>query len=533
MVEKSIYDVVKAASLRNPKGFAYDFLGMKRTYEDFMDDIEACAYFLKKEGITKGDIISIYLPNCPMALVFYYAINKIGAISNFIHPKTHVEKNSDIFIKMQPKLIIVLSYMKSKINVINQLPINSKILCVDLSKDLLLKYKMPMFFKELITKTKHKNVIHYNKIKNYETVEQAQIHVGDVATILLTGGTTGKAKGVCLSSENMNNSAIQTSHYRADRGKGDKMLAILPVFHGYGLVNCIHTTISESQEVILLPYYKRKTFRKTIIRCRPNYILGIPVLYQQMINIFEKHDVDFSYLKGLYCGSEKLSDEVLNKFNKMIKSKGSNVPLQEGYGLTECVGACIVMPKDQFKSGSVGKPYVGVQVKIIMAKDGSAGKPYETGEICIKSKTVMIGYYKNKTNSIEELLGERWLHTGDYGYVDEEGYVYFVGRMSRKMKISGHEIFPNKIEELVMSIDGVKNACLVEVSDNEISSMHLYIEKVKKTNKKSIELKILDSCNKNLPSWYKPRKIIIIDKIPKTPLNKNDYKALQELISDN
>src|SRR6056297_1454132 len=306
-LNKTLYQTIKEVSYKNPNSIAYDFLGFRRSYKDFFEDIERCACFLKDLGVKKGDILSLYLPNIPQALELFFAINKIGAVSNFIHPHMPINSDKSILNKMNPKAVFLLDTMDEKLNNLQNNSISDNYVIIKISDYLPNKIKYFYRLKERFQASKIKitdNTKYYKLSKEYyEFLEDENLE--ETATVLLTGGTTGDPKGVCLSSFNINAAAYQTSLHRTNAEPRDKMLAILPIFHGYGLANCIYTTLIEAGEVVLLPYFSEKLFLKTILKKKPNYILGVPALFSKMMDLFKNKEVNLSFFKGLYCGGSK------------------------------------------------------------------------------------------------------------------------------------------------------------------------------------------------------------------------------------
>jgi len=527
-LDKTLYQTIKEISNKNPNNIAYDFLGFKKSYKDFFKDIEKCACYLKDLGIQKGDIISIYLPNIPQALELFFAINKMGAISNFIHPQMPIKSNKSILKKMKPKAVFLLDTMEETLFNLRKNSISDKYILVKISDYLPTRTKYFYKFKEIYqaSKISTKNNIEYYNLSNdyYEFLEND--NPKEVATILLTGGTTGDPKGVCLSSFNINAAAYQTSLHRSNAEPGDKMLAILPIFHGYGLANCIYTTLIEASEVVLLPYFSEKLFINTIIKKKLNYILGVPTLFSKMKDLLSNKDIDLSFFKGLYCGGSKLDENLLIQINDFLKQKNSNVLLREGYGLTECVGACTLMPKNGYKPNSVGLPYEGVSLKIADIDTNNKLDRNKIGRICIKSDTIMVGYYKEAINNIHIDNGKKWLYTDDLGYIDNDGYLYFTDRLSRMVKILGYEVYPANIEQILNNIDFVLDSCVVASNDKQLKILKAYVVLDNLTNKNQKRQIILKTLKKDLPKWSIPREIIFIDKIPKTLFKKKDYKSL-------
>jgi len=524
--DKTIYEAIKTSALKNPDSPAYDFLGFSRSYKEFLNDIERCAARLIELGAGENDYITIYLPNIPRALVLFYAINKIGAVSNFIHPKMPIKNHNDILKEMKPSLVFLLDSMVSNIpELLNIIP-DSKIMLVRASEFMRPLPKLLFTIKTLFNRTadRNKNIGFYYEDKSYSDHPPSVKNHNTTATVLLTGGTTGDSKGVCLSSKNINAAALQTARNKIKGSGSEKMLAVLPVFHGYGLVNCIHTAFFEAAEVILLPYYKESMFKNAILRKKPNYILGIPRLYSRMADILENENIKLDFFRGLYCGGSKLSSSIQQKINNVLIKKGSDVIVREGYGLTECVGACTLMPAQKYKSGSVGVPYEGVKIKIRALDDSSYLAAGETGEICVCSDTVMNGYLGSDDCIKTDGFG-RWLYTGDIGYVDEEGFVFFTDRKKRMIKISGYEVFPLVIESLISDIADVEKSCVIEVSKDGLSALKAYVV-TQSANTGSLLDEIEKKLNKNLPRWSIPGEIEFIDSLPETLLKKTDYRAI-------
>jgi long-chain acyl-CoA synthetase len=528
-LNKTLYQTIKKVAKENPTNIAYDFLGFRRSYSDFLEDIDRSASFLYELGIKEGDIISIYLPNIPQALELFFAINKIGAISNFIHPQMPIESNKQILEKMNPKAVFLLDSMHEKLRTLRDNSIADCYVIVRVSDYLptwmKLFYKIREFY--YASKIKLAADAKYYVLNEQSNNFSKSINPEDTATILFTGGTTGDPKGVCLSNFNINAAAYQTSSYRTQAQPGDKMLAILPIFHGYGLANCIYTALIEGGEVILLPYFSEKLFKKTIISKKPNYILGVPILFSKLMELFSSEDINLSFFKGLYCGGSKLSEDLLDQFNDFLSVKGAQVLLREGYGLTECVGACSLMPEKSRKKNSVGHPYEGVRIKITDIETHKELDANDIGRICIKSDTIMTGYYKEEAHNIRVECDERWLYTDDVGYLDKDGYLFYTDRLSRKVKILGYEVYPANIESIINKIDYVSDSCVVESNDQHITSLKAYIVLVSNHKVSKKRKHIMDSLKKDLPKWSIPREIIFINKIPETLLKKKDYKRLK------
>ena len=524
--KQSLYDILVISASENPHGYIYNFLGYRRTYHLFLEDVRKCASHLKSLGIVPGDIVSICLPNIPRALVLFYAINSLGGISNFIHPQIPIKDYEDLLKKIKPKALFVLSTFKNQQKAFKDLKVFDFIYLIKSNEFMTLSYKFITTPKEFYYKSLS-NLPYYKEKHNEQNLD-FQKDFNETAVILFSGGTTGTGKAICLSDVNINTCAIQTGLNRENGAPGDKILAILPMFHGYGLVSCIHTAVFEAGEILLLPYYQDKMFMKIFKRYRPNYITGIPKLYARMIPLLENESIDLSFLKGVFCGGSKLSESIRVRFNELLKEKNARVTIREGYGLTEMVSACTLMPKNLHKKNSIGKPFEGVKAKIVDPKSKIPLPLGSLGRIAFQSEAIMIGYFGQKEQPFFYDQDGLWLYTDDLGYMDSDGYLFFVDRIRRMLKICGYEVYPSTIEALFNEIPGIVNNCLVEYLDQGVSYLKLFVVIDKGHDFKSIKYEIMKKASADLPPWSIPKKIEIIDEIPQTLYKKNDYKKLSE-----
>lgn len=524
--KQSLYDMLLNSVSENPHGYIYNFLGYQRSYQDFLEDVHQCANHLKSLGLGSGDIISLCLPNIPRALVFFYAINKIGGISNFIHPEIPVKDYQDLLFKIQPKALFLLDNFKKQHEAFEKLNIFKFIQVLPSNEFMTLPYKCLTTPKGIYHKMTCSLSYYKEQVCHESLIDKKNFQ--ETATILFTGGTTGISKGICLSDLNINTCAIQTGMNRENPAVGDKILAILPIFHGYGLVSCIHTAVIQGGEILLLPYFKDKMFMKMFKKYQPNYITGIPKLYARMIPLLQKEKMDLSFLKGIYCGGSQLSESIRIKFNQIIKDHNGQVTLREGYGLTEMVSACTLMPKGIHKKNSIGKPFEGVKAKIVDLQTRENLPHGQIGQIAFQSEAIMLGYFGlDKQPFLYEADG-LWLYTDDLGYMDTEGYLYFIDRIKRMVKISGYEVYPSVIEAKFTEIAGITNACIVDYLDQGIAYLKLYLVIEEDQDPKDIKNKVIKKACDDLPPWSRPKTIEIIDNIPQTLYKKNDYKALKK-----
>ena len=264
------------------------------------------------------------------------------------------------------------------------------------------------------------------------------------AVILYSGGTSGYPKGIMLSNLNFNALALQSIEACGCLKEGYKVLSIMPIFHGFGLGICIHTVLNFGGCAIILPQFSAKTFHKLLKKYKPNVIAGVPTLYEALINNKKMQRMNLSYLKCVISGGDSLSVNLKKKLDKFLQEHGTDIQVREGYGLTECVTGSCLTPTNFYKEGSIGIPYPDTYYKIVKPGTDEEVLCNEDGEIVISGPSVMIGYLKAREETNKTIRkhndGLMWLHTGDLGCMDEEGFVYFKQRIKRMIVSSGYNI---------------------------------------------------------------------------------------------
>ena len=357
----------------------------------------------------------------------------------------------------------------------------------------------------------------------------------DTAVILYSGGTTGLQKGIMLSHLNFNALATQTAANGTDSiHPGHTMLAVLPMFHGFGLGVCIHTAIMKGCTIILVPQFNADSFAELLRKKSPTFIAGVPTLYEALLRENRLKGVDFSNIKGVFAGGDTLPYDVKIRFDAALKAGGAHVTLREGYGLTECVTASALTPADEYRKGSVGIPYSDTFYKVV--EPGTINElPANTdGEICISGPSVMNGYLDNpeETNKVLKIHndGRLWLHTGDMGCMDEDGFVYFKSRIKRMIKCSGYSIYPSQIEDVISTHEAVALCCVIGVHDDyKMNKLKAFIVlkdgfSPDDDTKKSIE----NYCKSNIARYSLPKEYEYKEHLPLTKVGKVAYTVLEK-----
>ena len=539
--EGSMFDKVLDIANRYPNNVAFDFMGRSTTYKKMVEEIENCAKALKTIGVREGDRVTIALPNCPQAIYMFYAVNLVGAVCNMIHPLS-AEKEIEFYLNASHSVTaITLDQFYHKFENIRQNTgiVNIIIASVkdELSKPVRAGYmltegrkirKIPkdapvIRWREFMAMSRH-------CFYNYKVERKSD----DPAVILYSGGTTGTTKGIVLTNKNFNALGQQVIATNPMFRPGDKMLAAMPVFHGFGLGVCIHTMLSQGGRCILVPRFTAKSYARLIVKYRCNFIAGVPTLYEALLRLSTMDGADLSCLKGVFSGGDSLSIELKKKLDKFLYDHKATIQVREGYGTTETVTACCLTPPTMFKEGSIGIPFPDTYIKIV--EPGTDRElPYgEEGEILLAGPTVMREYMDNPEETAQTLRthadGMTWVYTGDLGCMDDEGFVYFKGRAKRMIVTSGYNVYPGQIENILDAHEYVQMSCVIGVPDPYKMQKVKAFVKLSPDAPKTEETKqeLLNYCRKHIAKYAMPYDIEFRDELPKTLVGKVAYRVLEE-----
>ena len=537
----TMYDAVERIAIEHPKQIAFDFMGKSTTYEELIKDVKECAKALKTIGVREGDRVTIAMPNCPQAIYMFYAVNLVGGIANMIHPLS-AEKEIEFYLNESESVTaITLDQFYHKFEKVRQ---NTKVVNIIIAsvKDALSK---PIRAGYMLTEGRKvkkipkdapvimwKDFMRLSKacFYNYKVERKAD----DPAVILYSGGTTGTTKGIVLTNKNFNALGQQVIAANPMFRVGDKMLAAMPLFHGFGLGVCVHTMLSQGGRCILIPRFTAKSYAKQIVKYRCNFIAGVPTLYEALLRLPSMDGADLSCLKGVFSGGDSLSIELKKKFDKFLYDHKAVIQVREGYGTTETVTACCLTPPHMFKEGSIGLPFPDTYIKIV--RPGTDEElPYgEEGEILLAGPTVMKEYMNHPDETASTLRthadGLTWVYTGDLGMMDREGFIYFKGRAKRMIISSGYNVYPGQLENILDAHDYVQMSCVIGVPDP------YKIQKVKAFVKLSPDIPanddtrraLMDYCRQNIAKYAMPYDIEFKDDMPKTLVGKVAYRVLEE-----
>ena len=536
-----VVDTIEATGNTCPQIDAYEFFGNRVTFKTFIEQIHEAARALCAQGVKPGDRVTICMPNTPQAVILFYAINRIGAVSNMIHPLSGEEEIVGYINNSNSVLCLTLLQFYPKFAKIrSRLKLKTLLIC-DITDGLSGVKKMlyPLVRKDGVKLPKDADVLLWKDfIRIGKGYKGQYIHHGkgeDTASILYSGGTTGINKGILLSNLNFNALSLQTGTAGNCITPGNTMLAIMPIFHGFGLGIGINTMLYWGITAILVPQFNVKTYCKLLKKYKPNYIAGVPTLFEALLRMDDAQDLDMSQLKGIFSGGDSLSMELKSKVDAFLKAHGSTEQVREGYGTTESVTACCLTPRFMHKAGSIGIPFPDTYFKICTPATHDE-VPYGTmGEICISGPSVMQGYMNNpketaQTLQVHESDGLVWLHTGDLGTMDEEGFIYFKQRLKRMIVTSGYNVYPSQVENIIDSHEDVLMSTVIGVKDDyrmqRVKAFIVLKPGTKPT--KELEKEIMDHCAARLPKYALPREVEFRTELPKTLVGKVAFTVLEK-----
>lgn len=540
LLDISMYDEVKNTSKKYPKNIAISYLGKKINYKDFVKKIDVAAKGFYDIGIRKGDVVTILLPNIPEALISLYALNKLGAICNMTHPLSAEDEIRETLISTNSKLLIIYDALYEKIeNILGETSVEKTIFVSP--ADSLGFIKRAIFNFNNLKEFKHHEV---NKkyldwkffmidAKLKKDVPNIKIGKNTPAVILHSGGTSGKPKNVVIQNRAFQLGAKQEKIALVNLNEGDCCLAIMPNFHGFGLSVLMHTPLSLGCYTILVPKFDAKKFDTLFKQTKPTCVLGVPTLFEALCNSNNEKNLDLSFLKYVVSGGDLLNKNLEDKINNYLKEHNSCAHITQGYGLSEALAAVCLAHDEVNKSGSVGIPLPTNYVKIIDPSTRKT-KPYnEVGEIVIHTRALMMGYLneESETNNALQMHddGYVWLHTGDLGYMDEDGFIFYKGRMKRMIITSGYNVYPSHIEEVIEKHPAVLQCTVVGVPHpykQEIPKAFVVLNK--RFHNPFIKTELKNYCKKNLAKYMIPSEFVIRKKLPKTKLGKVDFNKLKE-----
>ena len=516
--ERTVYEVLRDAAAEDPDRPALSYMGERTSYGKLLSQVDRVSVCLSERGVVRSDCVSVCLHNCPEAVVAFYAANRLGAVAAMVHPLSSSEDVARCVEDTKCKVAFVNGASARRF---------SKAMRPDAGCGLVL-IPAPGEEDRLPGTESWEGFL---REAGHGTPYERRCSPDDPAAILYTGGTTGPSKGAVISSTSFNALAAGMKELSGLCETDQKMLSVLPLFHGFGLCTGIHLPVLHRMETILVPRFSAESVMKAMAEERPGVIFGVPTVFERILEKGVPPGLDLSFLTGLFCGGDAMPAEARRSMDRMLAEHGCNARIRIGYGCTECLSAVTITREDEARDGSVGVPLPGCEVSIAPMEGQPSGDG--AGEICVRGQILMTGYLNRPEETAEVLRrhddGKVWLHTGDVGRMDEDGSLVFLRRAKRVIVTSGYNVYPSELERCLDSDPRVKASCVVGIPDSlRIASVKAFII-LKDGVEKSVGTieRIKARLAEMVPAYALPREFVLLDAFPRTMFGKVSYKDLE------
>lgn len=517
---------------------ALHYYGANISFHELRRRVDSCARAFAGLGVKQGDVVSFLSASVPETIACVYALNKIGAVANTIDPRLDVKTIEKMIVESGSKILFVIDLAFPKVKVMmdkikqdlivvqspyNSLPAIKRVFAMLANRDDIPYSKHVIRWAEFLTKGIG---VRYTEAP----------YVGDaLVAVTYTGGTTGTPKGVMLTNDSMNAVSLNFEHCDAYFEDGDRFLGIIPIFSAYGMVCGTHMPLCMKCCLVPVPKFVPTSIGKLVKTYRPNHIISTPVFIELLINSQEVQGMDLSFLYTLACGGDSMNEALERRLNEFRKEHGMRFPLAQGYGMSELSAAASFCVNTVYKEGSVGIPSLTVDVGIFDPETGEELDYKQIGEVCVTGASMMKGYF-NKPEETAYVMrkhndGRVWIHSGDLGYMDEDGFLYIKGRIKRMItRFDGHKVFPINLESMITDMADIHNCAVVGTDDMEHSQGQYpmaIVEVIKGVDADAVCKRVYNYCNEHAEERGRPVAVIAVKELPLTPMGKVDNKKLE------
>lgn len=529
----SLYDYIYRENRDRLENIAVSFFEKTISYGEVFDNIEIVYKAFLGYGVRQGDIVSVCIPNIPEAIYIFYALNKIGAICNYVDPRANVNVMAYHIRIAKSDLLITISDCYEMFKGIKK---DAEIKCIAVLNvvESLNKYKGTDITDE--TDCTWEQFIHVDE--NPE-IEKTEVDENCPACILHTGGTTGTPKGALLSNKNFHSLVIQWKSLGLPYEAKKTLLSLMPPFVSFGLTANMHVPLCYGMELILIPEYNPLKVVDQIAKYHPNCIPASPAHWEEILINKKIRRMDLSFLEVAFVGGDIISSKLERGLNKLFKATNANTSLINAYGMTETTTAISVPFSEKVRhEGSVGVPLPQTIVGIF-DDDCNELKYDELGEICVRSNSVMLEYYKSDETEQTLIIhndGNRWMHTGDMGTISRDGILTIKGRKKRIIiRYDGIKIYPVEVENVIMQIPEVRKCIVVGKKDRRHlqGSFPVAYIIIDSSDKDTLIQKAKDYSIDHIIDYAVPEQFFVIEDIPFTANGKIDYRLLEDNANSN
>ena len=548
MKHQTLYEAFSDSCDKHPESKAIYYYGTSITYRALKARIDRLADAFRGIGVREGETVSFLMPTTPESICCLYALSKIGATPNFIDPRMDPERILSAVSDVQSALFVTMDFVFPKVQAIRNRLNVGKIVVSSVSTTLPLPLKILWRLKQKPQNIPYDRITisweDFLRFGEYMTARQVPFKENSVAAITYTGGTTGTPKGVMLTDDGLNTMAQSFLLSGVDANVGDRFLEIMPIFASYGVGCGVHMPLSMGFELVVIPKFTPPELGKLIRKYKPGHMMAVPSFYEQVMHSKALRHVKLSFLKTTGCGGETMNDGLEARFNAFLKEHGGKYPLSQGYGMSEMSGAATCCFSAIYKDSSAGIPLLATTVGIFDPETGEELDYGMQGEICMTGRNMMLGYYNNNEETAQIMRrhadGTVWIHSGDIGYMDTDGFIFIKGRIKQIIiKFDGHKVFPITLEAVINRHEAVAECAVVGIPDPDHAQgeVPLGIVKLKESvekppDEKSLRLELLRMCDDICEERGRPADIVFVPDLLYTPIGKHDYRALTERFHD-
>lgn len=523
---------------------ALEYFGRKITYADFIVQVKRTTAALRAMGVQKGEILTVVSVMTPEIIYLFYAADRMGATLNLVDPRYSAEGIHDYITEVNSRILVCLNVTYDRCVQAAKRTHVEKVLVLSPANSLPMPLQLGYKMKNPDRNRYASNVIHWNdfiqKGKGQNTTAEP-FDPAHACVVVHTGGTTGSPKGVMLSDSNFNAIAQQFAAFDQLMCRGQKLMNIMPPFIAYGYACGVHLPLSLGLTVLIVPNLDPAKLGSLVLKHKPEHMFGVPSHYQQMAADPKLKDADLSFIRNYAAGGDSIAQGAEQTVNDFLAAHGAQYAMAKGYGMTEVSSAATAAAGHNNKPGSVGIPLVNTLVSVFDPGTDHELPIGQRGELCISGPTLMLGYYGMPEETANLLRrhsdGRVWAHTGDLGYMDEQGFVYVESRIKRIIiRHDGFKVFPSMIENVISRHPAVQQCSVVGCADKEhvqgrLPFVYLVLEPSAVSKKKQIIRELREMCAEGLPEYVQPIAYKFISSMPMTPIGKVDYRRLEEEVS--
>lgn len=540
--ECTIYEYLWENNKDHLDDVALIYFGKKITYGELFENIDKTARAFSAIGVKYGDIVIVATVTTPETIYAFYALNRLGAIPNMVDPRTSVEGIHDYIKEVNAKYVLSLDVACPKTEEAIKNTAVQKVIVSSPADSLPASKKVAYRISNSKKRLPNDRYIYWKSfVENGKNADSSfsPYKKNTCCVIVHTGGTTGMPKGVMLSNDNLNCSVVQCCNSGFDFERYQRWLGIMPPFIAYGIINGVHLPLVKGMPLTIIPNFDPNSYDKLLLKYKPNHIAGVPSHYGKIMESKNLAGKDLSFILSPIVGGDGTKIHTETEISAFLSSHNCKKGLIKGYGMTEvCAAVTGTAIRDANKLGSVGAPFSHSVVSVFDSETGKELSYGKTGEICISSPNTMMGYYENETETANILKKHDdncvWVHSGDLGYMDEDGCLFIVGRSKRLIiRHDGFKIFPTLIENTVSGHAAVNACCAVGVRDTNFSQGKLPIVYVSLKSEffgkeDAAKKELYELCRKELPEYEQPIDFIFEKELPLTTIGKVDYRALEQ-----